>query len=235
MESLLYYAFNKIKNTKVVLYDEKMLKMLMDNIYSFSYAFFLLISIWNLMTCSRTPTSEDILMEELIEEKESRDSSSSLLSASRTSKETSKKYQNPKKKQSGKKGESAKAKQPRQPRTPHRTRTNEPAFDPQRGRTPVNKIERIARGEKKDKDAYPTFDDAPSDWDDEKKERLKPRQPVLNAKEKAIAMGAKRDQSAYPTMDDIPSDWETKESRIEIGPKKRAAKNVAKKGGKRKK
>ncbi|ETN86707.1 hypothetical protein NECAME_16196 [Necator americanus] len=68
--------------------------------------------------------------------------------------------------------------------------------------------------------AYPTFDDAPSDWDDEKKERLKPRQPVLNAKEKAIAMGAKRDQSAYPTMDDIPSDWETKESRIEIGPKK---------------
>ncbi|EYC35945.1 hypothetical protein Y032_0954g3194 [Ancylostoma ceylanicum] len=143
---------------------------------------------------------------------------------------------------------------PRPPQTPHRTRDvlllmlsklqsdvyfvlfmlqNEPAFDPFQQKvdqritrmTPMGKLERIARGEKKDKDAYPTLGDVQSDWDDDAKEKLKPKQPELNDKQKIIAMGAKRDQNAYPTMDDIPSDWDSKEEeekgRVEIGPKKK--------------
>ncbi|EYC35944.1 hypothetical protein Y032_0954g3194 [Ancylostoma ceylanicum] len=178
--------------------------------------------------------------EELIQEGElppSGSSKGSSSSGSRPTRETSRTPVAAKKKQQPKKGQGTKVVKtkppPRPPQTPHRTRDNEPAFDPFQQKvdqritrmTPMGKLERIARGEKKDKDAYPTLGDVQSDWDDDAKEKLKPKQPELNDKQKIIAMGAKRDQNAYPTMDDIPSDWDSKEEeekgRVEIGPKKK--------------
>ncbi|VDM73919.1 unnamed protein product [Strongylus vulgaris] len=44
-------------------------------------------------------------------------------------------------------------------------------------------------------EAYPTLNDVPSDWDDEKKENLKPKEQELNRKEMMIALGAKHQES----------------------------------------
>ncbi|KAK6051572.1 hypothetical protein COOONC_10923, partial [Cooperia oncophora] len=113
---------------------------------------------------------------------------------------------------------------------PNRTQPDSKALDlfpkparvssaPDQG-TPLNKLQKIAMGAKKDKDAYPTFDDIKSDWDDEKKEKIKPKKMDLDDKQKIIAMGAKKDTSAYPTMDDIMSDWDSSED-DKKGPKKK--------------
>ncbi|KHJ89494.1 hypothetical protein OESDEN_10679, partial [Oesophagostomum dentatum] len=82
------------------------------------------------------------------------------------------------------------------------------------GATPREKLDMIKKGMKRDSDVYPTLDDVPSDWDDEKKStisKLKPKEQPLNKKELLIALGAKHQESAYPTLDDVASDWGSKE------------------------
>ncbi|WKY04070.1 hypothetical protein Q1695_005216 [Nippostrongylus brasiliensis] len=101
------------------------------------------------------------------------------------------------------------------------------------GKTPMEKVQKIARGAKKDENAYPTFDDVMSDWEDEKKcskERIQPRKMELDEKQKMIAKGAKRDTSAYPTLDDVPSDWDSGEedSDAKKGKKKKGKINESK-------
>ncbi|KAL6737836.1 hypothetical protein Aduo_011447 [Ancylostoma duodenale] len=126
--------------------------------------------------------TEDAYNTELIQEGElaSGSSKGSSGSGSRPASKTplaAKKKQQPRKVQATKAAKT-KPPPPRPPQTPHRTRDNEPAFDPFQQRadpgiiklTPITKLERIAKGEKKDKDAYPTLGDVPSDWDDEPKE-----------------------------------------------------------------
>ncbi|VDP15290.1 unnamed protein product [Heligmosomoides polygyrus] len=63
-------------------------------------------------------------------------------------------------------------------------------------KTPMeDKRQKIAKGAKKDENAYPTFDDIQSDWDDDKNEKIKPKKMNLDEKQKKIAMGAKKDTS----------------------------------------
>ncbi|RCN48314.1 hypothetical protein ANCCAN_05603 [Ancylostoma caninum] len=124
-----------------------------------------------------------VFLQEIIQEEEFPAPGSSKGSSCSGSRPTSKTPLAVKKKQQSRKRQGVKAAKAKQPpprplQTPHRTRDNEPAFDPFQQRadqritrnTPMGKLERIARGEKKDKDAYPTLGDVPSDWDDDSKE-----------------------------------------------------------------
>ncbi|KAK5979651.1 hypothetical protein GCK32_006441 [Trichostrongylus colubriformis] len=80
-------------------------------------------------------------------------------------------------------------------------------------RTPLGKLERIAKGEKRDTSDYATFDDILSDWKTEegRKIKIEPKKEELDEKQKKIAAGAKRNKDDYPTMGDIMSDWDSKE------------------------
>ncbi|XGW29939.1 hypothetical protein V3C99_009175, partial [Haemonchus contortus] len=182
----------------------------------------LLTIIWNSTACSSSGKGDQLAVEDFLKSPEKsfkgsisnesnrkKTSSSSKSKSGKQGPKSSYKGPGPRRKSSGR---------PRMPRAKRPTLSSADALDlfpkvaratPDQG-TPMNKLQRIALGAKKDKDAYPTFDDIQSDWDDEK-ERIKPKQVELGDKEKKIAMGAKKDTSAYPTMDDIMSDWDTNE------------------------
>ncbi|KAK5969156.1 hypothetical protein GCK32_015574 [Trichostrongylus colubriformis] len=196
------------------------------------------VSSGNLMACSTTKSDDELAVSDFLEDSEgsskgSKDtvqrkkSSSSSDSAQRMKSSSSSKSKHGRKasKQNRKASVMVQLKKPRKrpkppiARSPHRTpdskvldmfpkpvqTSSEPTS------TPLNKIQKIAMGAKKDKDAYPTMDDIKSDWDDEQKEKIKPKKRELDDKQKIIAMGAKKDSSAYPTMDDIMSDWDSNE------------------------
>nr|CDJ95679.1 Protein T13F3.8 [Haemonchus contortus] len=182
----------------------------------------LLTIIWNSTACGSSGKGDQLAVEDFLKSPEKsfkgsisnesnrkKTSSSSKSKSGKQGPKSSYKGPGPRRKSSGR---------PRMPRAKRPTLSSADALDlfpkvaratPDQG-TPMNKLQRIALGAKKDKDAYPTFDDIQSDWDDEK-ERIKPKQVELGDKEKKIAMGAKKDTSAYPTMDDIMSDWDTNE------------------------
>ncbi|KAK6751327.1 hypothetical protein RB195_002984 [Necator americanus] len=163
--------------------------------YSIINILFVFLTSWSLITCSKEKTTNEEKSDKFrpsgsssrSHSRNRRNFSSSISRSRRQTRKTKKQILRPKK-------------------TPERI-----------GATPREKMDMIKKGAKRESSAYPTFDDVPSDWGDEKKDKaqkqsskLRPKQPEMNKKELMIALGAKRQESAYPTMDDVESDWETK-------------------------
>ncbi|KAK5977027.1 hypothetical protein GCK32_015145 [Trichostrongylus colubriformis] len=194
------------------------------------------------MACSAADSEDELAVEDFLDPSKRVNNSAQKKKSSSSSSSSSKPKQRrnvtkPKRKGSGMVHLKKPGKRPKIPHSQHRAPDSK-ALDlfpkpaqasPDSSASPVDKIQRIAMGAKKDKDAYPTMDDIKSDWDDEKKEiKIKPKKMELDDKQKIIAMGAKKDTSAYPTMDDIMSDWDSNED-----DKKRSKKKKESSGGTR--
>lgn len=213
-----------------------------NNVYSIFNIVALLTAVWNLVVCV-DGEKDNLALQDFLDESDEGPSSSSKKaksSSSHSSSASKKKGQGPSKppRQSSK-VQNKPAKQKRKPPAKHvppqKSKTIpkgnialeeiKKEVEKQLGasKTPMeDKRQKIAKGAKKDENAYPTFDDIQSDWDDDKNEKIKPKKMNLDEKQKKIAMGAKKDTSAYPTMDDIESDWDSQEDeqRKEIRKKK---------------